>query len=37
MVGKLGDVKQVADQPGHHLAGVVLVIVGIGQGHIFVE
>ena len=37
MVCQLGDIKQITDQPGHHLAGVVPVIVGIGQGHILVN
>ena len=36
-MGQLADVEQVRDQPAHHLAGVVPVVVGVGQGHVLVK
>ena len=37
MVGKLGDVEQVAYQLAHHLPGIVLVIIGKGKLFIVVK
>ena len=37
MVGKFGDIKQIADQLAHHLAGIVVVVIGKGQAFILVK
>ena len=37
MVRKFTDIKQIADQPAHHLAGIVSIIIGKGQAFILIE
>ena len=36
-MGQLTDIKKIGYQPAHHLAGIILIVVGIGHRHILVE